>query len=226
MGLYKLARNRGFRNFMARLYGWGASVVITGVLFKLVHWPFADYILIVGLLTEAIIFFFSAFENPHVDPDWSLVYPELHNSYHGSEDGITPESASAKLDEMLSNASIDSKLINHLGEGLHKFSKQTSQLSDITDAALVSSDYTEQMRKIADSLSSLNRLYEMQLVNSNQQVESSSKLHDSMNLFLENLNDSADKMITYKQNIDDLNQKMTALNQVYDNMLNAMNVNK
>ena len=33
--------------------------------------------LTVGLSTEAIIFFFSAFEKPHEEPDWSLVYPEL-----------------------------------------------------------------------------------------------------------------------------------------------------
>ena len=96
MGLYKLARNRGFRNFMARLYGWGASVVIVGVLFKLVHWPYADYILIVGLLTEAVIFFFSAFEQPHVDPDWSLVYPELHSNFHGNGKGFEGGSSSVK----------------------------------------------------------------------------------------------------------------------------------
>ncbi len=75
MGLNNLVRSRGFRNFMAKLYGWGASVVILGALFKINHYPYADLMLIVGLGTESLIFFFSGFEPPHVDPDWSLVYP-------------------------------------------------------------------------------------------------------------------------------------------------------
>lgn len=229
MGLYKLARNRGFKNFMARLYGWGASVVILGALFKINHYPYADYLLLVGLSVEAIIFFFSAFEQPHVDPDWSLVYPELYDTFHekkGENGSPIKERATAKLDDMLSKANIDSKLIDHLGKGLHKFSQHASNLSDITDAALASSDYALQARKIADSLSSLNHLYELQLVNSNQHLESSAKLHETMNLFLENLSDSSDKMFDYKNNMNQLNEKMAALNEVYTNMLTAMNVNK
>ncbi|MBC34752.1 MAG: hypothetical protein CL663_01725 [Bacteroidetes bacterium] len=227
MGLYTLAKNRKFKNFMARLYGWGASVVIIGVLFKLVHWPNADYLLIVGLGVEALIFFFSAFETPYTDPDWSLVYPELYNSYHGTENGNKPtERATAKLDDMLTNANIDSQMIDHLGRGLERFSKHTEQLSDITNAAVASNDFAEQVSKIADSMASLNRLYEKQLVDSNQQVESTAQLHETINHFMRNLNDSTSQMVEYKNNMDQLNEKMAALNKVYENMLSAMNVNK
>jgi gliding motility-associated protein GldL len=61
MGLYALVRTRQYRNFMAKLYGLGASVVIIGALFKINHYMGADYMLIVGLGTESLIFFFSAF---------------------------------------------------------------------------------------------------------------------------------------------------------------------
>ena len=63
--------------FMAKLYGIGAAVVIMGALFKIMHWPFAGPMLVVGLSVEAVIFFFSAFEPLHEDPKWELVYPEL-----------------------------------------------------------------------------------------------------------------------------------------------------
>lgn len=69
--------SKKFKNGMAKLYGWGASVVILGAMFKLMHWPGAGGMLVVGLSIEAVIFFFSAFEKPHEEPDWSLVYPEL-----------------------------------------------------------------------------------------------------------------------------------------------------
>jgi len=62
---------------MTKLYGWGASVVIIGALFKLNHWTGATTALVLGMTTEAIIFFFSAFEPPHEEVDWTLVYPEL-----------------------------------------------------------------------------------------------------------------------------------------------------
>lgn len=44
-------------------YGWGASIVIIGALFKIRHLPGADFMLTLGLGTEALIFFISAFEN-------------------------------------------------------------------------------------------------------------------------------------------------------------------
>ncbi|MBE0652481.1 MAG: gliding motility protein GldL, partial [Bacteroidales bacterium] len=62
---------------MSKLYGIGASVVIVGAMFKLMHWNGASLMIVVGLTTEAIIFFFSAFEPLHEELDWTLVYPEL-----------------------------------------------------------------------------------------------------------------------------------------------------
>ncbi|NQX90600.1 MAG: gliding motility protein GldL [Flavobacteriales bacterium] len=96
---------------MAKLYGIGAAVVIVGALFKIQHWPFASLLLIVGLSTEAVIFFFSAFEPIHEEPDWSLVYPELA---HGEQRESGPDqiakggSLTEQLDGMLMEAKIDS----------------------------------------------------------------------------------------------------------------------
>lgn len=72
MNLNSLVRSKGYKNFMSKLYGLGASVVIVGALFKITHMKGADLMLWVGLMTEAIIFAFSAFEPPHVEPDWSF----------------------------------------------------------------------------------------------------------------------------------------------------------
>lgn len=337
---YIFIRSTYYKKFMARLYGWGASIVILGALFKINHYPYADELLIVGLGTEALIFFFSAFEKPSVDPDWSMVYPELKPFYDG--DGIGKRAdyvrPTKELDNLLKNANIDQDLIDRLGSGLEKLSDSTTKMSDVADAALASNEYAEniklasnsavdlssayqktseslqsdaeanqghgekvmeatkklgelsesyeeankvlksdisatevfatnirmagesakdladnykistekitksadaldfsniegvayneQIKKIADTLSSLNQLYELQLQSSSQQVESSSKLHSTMSKYLTNMTESADKMIEYKNNMDQLNEKMSALNEVYGNMLSAMNVKK
>ena len=60
MGLNELVTSKGYVNFMTKLYGWGASVVIIGALFKIMHWPGAGIVLTAGMVTEALIFFFSA----------------------------------------------------------------------------------------------------------------------------------------------------------------------
>lgn len=73
------------KTVMGLLYGLGASIVIVGALFKIQHWPGAGIMLTVGLLTEALIFAVSAFEPPHMDIDWTLVYPELAGMH--DEDG-------------------------------------------------------------------------------------------------------------------------------------------
>ena len=74
--LDNLVRSKGYKNFMAKLYGWGAAVVIFGALFKINHWPGGTVMLIIGMCTETVIFFLSAFEPPHVEFDWTLVYPQ------------------------------------------------------------------------------------------------------------------------------------------------------
>ena len=58
MGFLSFVKSKGYKLFMAKLYGWGASVVIIGALFKINHYWGADYMLIVGLGTESLIFFF------------------------------------------------------------------------------------------------------------------------------------------------------------------------
>lgn len=163
MSLLSFVRTRGYRNFMAKLYGWGASVVIMGALFKINHYAGADYMLIVGLCTESMIFFFSAFEPPHVEPDWSLVYPQLAGIYHGGEVGqkdfTTGESVIQELDNMLEKARIGPELIESLGDGLRNLNDTTSKLSDVSNASLANDQYISNLKSATDSVTVLNESY-------------------------------------------------------------------
>lgn len=164
MGLLSLVRTRKYRNFMAKLYGWGASVVIIGALFKINHYPGADIMLIIGLGTESLIFFFSAFEPPHVEPDWSLVYPQLAGIYHEGDvdapkalkngDAVTQE-----LDKMLTKAKIGPELIESLGNGLRNLTETTEKLSDVSNASIASDQYVSTVKKATESASVLSETY-------------------------------------------------------------------
>jgi gliding motility-associated protein GldL len=164
MGVLAFVRTKQYRNFMAKLYGWGASVVIIGALFKINHYWGADTMLIIGLGTESIIFFFSAFEPPHVEPDWSLVYPQLAGMYHDGNMDVskalaTGETVTQELDKMLSKAKIGPELIQSLGDGLRNLNDTTSQLSDVSNAALANDQFVNTLNSATQSASSLNDSY-------------------------------------------------------------------
>ncbi len=68
---------KGSMTLTNMIYGLGAAIVIIGALFKIQHWPYGSLILTIGMIVEALVFTYSAFERQAGDLDWSLVYPEL-----------------------------------------------------------------------------------------------------------------------------------------------------
>lgn len=152
--------SKKWKLLMAKVYGIGAAVVIVGAMFKIQHWPFASLLLIVGLSTEAIIFFLSAFEPPHEDPDWSLVYPELATGEQRSAGGDSNKSLTEQLDGMLAEAKIEPELIASLGDGMRTLSTQASQLSEMTDAAVATQEYSESLRGASSKVNELATTYQ------------------------------------------------------------------
>ena len=125
-GLEKITQAKWYKVMMPKLYGWGASIVILGALFKINHYDYAEEMLFAGLGMEAIIFFFSAFEKTPEETDWSLVYPELE--YMSDPDAV--KRPSQQLDAALERAKIDNELIESLNEGLRSFGDSAKQLNE------------------------------------------------------------------------------------------------
>lgn len=208
---------KGFKNFMAKLYGWGASVVILGALFKILHLPGADIMLIIGLGTESVIFFFSAFEKPHEEVDWTLVYPELAGMEDPDSEGRRENllSPSQELDRMLEEAKIGPELIQSLGDGMRRLGDTAASLSTTVDAAGATQQYSEQLMTASKNMESLNALYAVQLENTSSQVE-------MQNTFMEKLGSSVGDTEKLASEVSSLVQNISNLNNVYGNMLSAM----
>jgi hypothetical protein len=215
MGLGNITEAKWYKTMMPKLYGWGAAVVILGALFKIEHLPFASEMLIVGLSLEAIIFFFSAFEKPPTETDWSLVYPELAHM----EDPNSAKRPAQQLDDALAKAKIDNDLVESLNEGLRSFGDSARQLNETITAASGISEYNSQIQEGVKNMNALNSLYELQLQTSNQQMEATT-------LFLQNLQSSVDDSKRFQEQVSSLADNLEQLNKVYGNMLTAMNPNK
>ena len=172
--LDNLVRSKGYKNFMAKLYGWGAAVVIFGALFKINHWPGGTVMLIIGMCTETVIFFLSAFEPPHVEFDWTLVYPQLAgmedadslNKINGEEvDGLisTPEDTdplTAKLNKMFEEANITSELIERLGNGMNNLADSAQAMNGMAQAAASTDKFVSSLDGAAEAVTNLRQATE------------------------------------------------------------------
>jgi len=198
------------KKMMGMLYGWGASLVIIGELFKIMHWPGAGLMLTIGLLTEAVIFAFSAFEPPHMDVDWSLVYPELAGM--GEKIDLLEEetvedkgSITEQLDTMLDDARIGPDLIESLGTGLRTMAENAGKMSDLSSAASSTSDYAASMTNAAEEVNKLSENY--------------IRASESMSRMVI----SDEEGSAYADNLRNVSKNLSALNSVYELQLQTVN---
>lgn len=223
--LTKIVESKGYKNFMSKLYGIGASVVIVGALFKITHINGADIMLFFGLITEAVIFFFSAFEKPHVEPDWSLVYPQLAVNYGKSgEDflpGATGNGLSGKLDDMLKNADIDEKVMQRFGTGLKNLADTAQNMSTMASAAATSEEFIGSVKKAGVSANQLSDSYQKTSSVLNQEATVAGQ-------HLTNLQSIAkatgDLNKTYTQVAETMNNEMEAHVALRQNLVSASKV--
>lgn len=198
--------SKGWKLFMAKLYGFGAAIVIVGAMFKIMHWPGAGAMLVVGLSTEALIFIFSAFEPIHEDPNWELVYPELAL---GHDEDFDPESLPSKaggksggvtdeLDKMLEEAKIDSALLERLGDGMRALGDNAAQLKGVTSAAAATDSYVDSLQAASEKVATLSESYER------------------ASLAISGMTSSEEEGQSFGEQMQKVSKNLAALNNVYE----------
>lgn len=197
------------------VYGLGASVVILGALFKIMHWPGGNPMLILGLVVEALVFAYSAFEPVDDELDWSLVYPELAGGEGRRRNAAIAEEKEAdgvlskKLDEMLKEAKIDANLMASLGDSIRNFEGAAKGIAPTVDSMASQKKYSEELSVAAAQMETLNNIYKAQVESAARQAEVN--------------NEVAENAGKLKAQMDSLTHNMASLNNVYGGMLTAMN---
>jgi len=213
-----MAQSKSTKKLFNMAYGLGASVVIIGALFKILHWELGPLnggiLLAIGLITEALIFAISAFEPVDDDLDWSLVYPELAGGTANKKKEVKESQdsqglLSKKLDEMLKDARIDSDLMNSLSDSIRSFEGAAKGMAPTTDAMNSTKKYSEEMALAAAQMESLNSLYKVQVESTSRQAEVNEQV--------------AENAAQLKQQMEHLATNLSSLNGVYGGMLSAMN---
>ncbi len=208
-------------------YGLGASVVILGALFKLLHWDYANEMLMIGMFTEAIIFAVSAFEKPFKTYEWDRIFDfetgKIDLKLDGlanSGNGATPaapasyptqaatgaESAMAPLRQIdgLSDADVD-----RLSKSIQQLAKTAEQLQTIAAFSLETERFSESIQHISQNTA---RYAESQ----ESLVEATGKLQQ----IYERIGEDTEKIEVntqeYRNKVERINSNLAGMNSIYE----------
>ena len=194
-----LVKTKGFKYFKNFIIGIGAALVLLGALFKIQSWEGADFMLTVGMITEAIIFAFLGIIGPEPDYYWHKLYPGLDNI------NATLQPLTAGPQELHTPALNGEVVEQQLGGML------------------------SELQVMSKSLSSLKALQEVDFSGTKDQIRTMGNFYTKLNEAMADLGDSVDEAKAYKENltalngnISSLNSQYAALNNVYGNVISAM----
>ncbi|MBO7199820.1 MAG: gliding motility protein GldL [Bacteroidales bacterium] len=224
--LDNLVRSKGYKNFMAKLYGIGAAIVILGAMFKIMHWPGADLMIVVGMSTEAIIFLFSAIEPLHVEYDWSLVYPELAGMDHGEAELHSDDDDDDYDDEEgREHISIHSGRRNMGGVAIQMNDPLSQQLDKMLEDAKIGPELLESlgkgMQNLADSANSLNGMTtavaatDKFVSNMDNAAEAITELTDAYHRNAASINKDSETSEAYLDSLKDATNSVATLSNIY-----------
>jgi gliding motility-associated protein GldL len=247
--LSDIVESAGWRKFMSKLYGIGASVVIIGALFKIQHWKGSGFFLTLGLLTEAIIFFFSAFEPLHEELDWTLVYPELAGMTEQDEMEQMQELGPGfggrpleRIENILGDASLNEDTLKNIGDGLQKLNKAAGSIADISGASVATKEFLGHLEAASGTVSSMNETYSTSVsgikesaaglaaafTQSAKQVSQSGNEVSGTYMQIAETIKNENQLIAqggknYEAHLESLNKNLSALNTVYELQIKESN---
>ena len=190
-------------------YGLGASVVIIGALFKIMHFPGAGPMLMAGMGCEAILFALSAFEPAHKEFDWSLIYPEFADAEAAASqprEKIQQPKGNLILAGVGSLANDD---VEKLKEGIKKLGETASQIVDISGVSSAASVYVKNMNNASDAISAFAST-QVGLKNS------SDSLFQSYKTVAESMTSAATDAKGYMQEMQGVTKSLSSINAGYE----------
>lgn len=230
-----------YNNVMPKIYGIGAAVVILGAMFKILDWQGANIMIGVGLTTEAIIFFLSAFEpvsHPTVVVDhrreeggkdfpiFKEISPELIEKLRAGMENLAE---SAKNMGTLSDAAVATneyagqvkKASLSLAGMNDAYAKTAEALVAMSSASQDAGAYQAQIQAATRNLSSLNAVYELEIQDTSEMKNARKNLSVKMSESLESFVQVGVENQIFREELVKLNKNVTELNRVYGKMVSA-----
>ncbi len=223
MGFSELQSSPGYQKFTGLAYGLGASVVIIGALFKIMHWPGAGIVLTAGMLTEAFLFALSAFDKPHKEYHWELVYPELASDDEEKTSSSKKKNGLKKAEEednTLPQIKEIRKLVDDemskLTGGIQRLNETAGQLNSLSSAAAVSEDYTKNLAMASSAAGAF-------AASQKSLKDSSDSLVSSYQDIASSIGSASQGSKNFADQIDGINKNISTINSVFELQVKSVN---
>lgn len=198
------------QTFLNYAYSWGASVVILGTLFKLTHLPGANLMLYLGMGTEVVVFFLSAFDRPF-DKTADGMELAIHNSEE-SGSGETPSISGSGSPQVQGGGTVIIGGGGFVGEEMEEaasnyvaeLNRLTEMLSKVSEQSMRLTRDSEEMENLNRTLTGICKVYEMQLKSASSQIGT-----------IDQINEQTKHMA----------EQIAELNKIYARMIEAMTAN-
>ena len=226
------------------VYSVGASVVIIGALFKIMHWPGASAVLIAGMCTEAFLFVIGALDKPHPEFNWSNVFPQLLE--YGTNPEILEEKANQPRPTLLGAGieggevptistgtastingvaqgsapsvkvpSLTDKDLEALQNGITDLAKTATQLSELGKVATATTQLTTKMEAAGNAA-------EQFAASQRTLLATSTQLSEAYKAAETNMQGAADNTKAFATNMQNVGAQLNTLNAIYELQINAM----
>lgn len=194
------------------VYSLGASVVIIGALFKILHWPGASQVLMVGMFTEAFLFILGIFEKPHAAYHWENVFPQLIG--HEQKEllggnGIVGGSPASQTGTSASVPAISEESLKSLQEGIDNLGKTAEQLATLGNVATATNSLVEKMNTASVAAESF--------ANTQTALSNATRtLGQSYQTISADMDAIVKQTQNYGKGMEAVNAQMASLNSVYE----------
>ncbi len=223
------------------IYSAGASVVIIGALFKIMHFPGAGPVLMTGMITEAMLFMIGVLDKPHVDFHWENVFPQIlgygaEPEYlaevqsrprptllgAGVENGVAPATDGAKAAKKADTPALTDEDMAALKSGIDGLAKTAVQLQELGKVATASNKLGEKMEAAGAQMDAAGAAAGKFAASSNAVSQKNDELASKYATIVTDMQGVVDGTKAYQKSIDAVGAKLGSLNSVYELQLNAL----
>ena len=224
------------------IYSAGASVVIIGALFKILHWPGASQVLMIGMFTEAFLFLIGTLEHPHPEFHWENVFPQLLE--YGTKPELLEEKSKQPRPTLLGAGvaggtqvpgnntpgepgakapGLKDEDFKALKEGIADLAKTASQLSELGKVAQTGVKLGEKLEAAGAASEAYAAKMNAAGAATDNYTAATATLAQSYAQVSNDMKAVVDGTKEYKAGIDQVGKSIAALNSVYELQLQSVN---
>lgn len=216
------------------VYSLGASIVIIGALFKILHWPGASVVLMVGMMTEAFLFAIGIADKPMPEYHWDHVFPSLTdkeanpvsisgNIGGGAPMGGMPMMAGAQggnfsnnaIDALTATGTISDEEAKKLTQSIKNMNETAAQLANISKVAGLTDSYAANLQKASEAAASFAE-------KQGNLDKATNSLLDSYKGIADNMSEAKDQTRSFADSASSLSKSLSSINTAYELQLKGV----